>query len=143
MKLNVLKDILNELAHLKKEHNLKIGITTTGTNQVEVIQKALTVFVDGEQLFDVFQVTYNFLDQSLLEIIEELQHQNKSIVIKEALANGRIFRNENYPHYQKMYTALEDLALKYTEPEVYKDISLKFRMRMITWLSYRRKNLVI
>ena len=105
--------VLSELAHLKKEHNLKIGITTTGTNQVEVIQKALTVLVDGEQLFDVFQVTYNFLDQSLLEIIDELISQNKSIVIKEVLANGRIFKNENYPYYQKMYATLEDLASKY------------------------------
>ena len=105
--------VLSELAHLKKEHNLKIGITTTGTNQVEVIQKALTVLVDGEQLFDVFQVTYNFLDQSLLEIIDELISQNKSIVIKEVLANGRIFKNENYPYYQKMYATLENLATKY------------------------------
>ncbi|PQJ79576.1 aldo/keto reductase [Polaribacter porphyrae] len=107
------KGVLKELARLKKEHNLKIGITTTGTNQVEVIQKALSVFVDGEQLFDVFQVTYNILDQSLLEIVDELQQQNKSIVIKEALANGRVFKNENYPHYQKMYTTLEKLAQKY------------------------------
>nr|WP_284041224.1 aldo/keto reductase [Polaribacter sp. Z022] len=107
------EDVLNELAHLKKEHNLKIGITTTGTNQIEVIKKALKVEIDGEQFFDLFQVTYNFLDQSLQEISEELLSQNKSIVIKEALANGRVFRNENYPHYQKMYATLEDLASKY------------------------------
>ena len=108
------KAVLNQLAFLKKEHNLKIGLTTTGTNQVEVIQKALSVFVDDDQLFDVFQVTYNFLDQSLLEIIDELELQNKQIVIKEALANGRVFKNKNYPHYEKMYSTLETLAKKYT-----------------------------
>ncbi len=102
--------VLQQLAFLKKEFNLKIGLTTTGTNQVEVIQKALNVTIDGIQLFDLFQVTYNFLEQSLLEIIDELNHQNKQIVIKEALANGRIFRNEKYPHYQKMYDTLENLA---------------------------------
>ena len=107
------KEVLEQLALLKKKYNLKIGLTTTGTNQTEVIQKALNVLVDGEQLFDVYQVTYNFLDQSLLETIDELQHQNKSIVIKEALANGRIFRNNKYPHYNKMYKALENLANKY------------------------------
>ncbi|APZ46208.1 oxidoreductase [Polaribacter reichenbachii] len=105
--------VLEQLSFLKKEYNLKIGLTTTGTNQTEVIQKALNVLVDGEQLFDVYQVTYNFLDQSLSEIIDELQLQNKSIVIKEALANGRIFRNKKYPHYNKMYTTLENLANKH------------------------------
>ena len=106
-------EVLERLAFLKREHNLKIGLTTTGTNQVEVIKKALAVLVDGEQLFDLFQVTYNFLDQSLLAISKELISQNKSIVIKEALANGRVFRNKNYPQYNKMYAPLEDLAQKH------------------------------
>jgi aryl-alcohol dehydrogenase-like predicted oxidoreductase len=118
------------LAFLKKEHNLKIGLTTTGTNQVEVIKKALNVLVDGKQVFDLFQVTYNFLDQSLKEISDELQSQNKSIVIKEALANGRVFRNKNYPHYDKMYATLESLAKKHN---VGVDaISLKYCEQTIT-----------
>ena len=62
---------------------------------------------------DIFQVTYNFLYQSLLAISDELISQNKQIVIKEALANGRIFSNQNYPHYQKMYALLESLAKKH------------------------------
>ncbi|AOW17549.1 oxidoreductase [Polaribacter vadi] len=107
------QEVLKQLAFLKKEYNLKIGLTTTGTNQVDVIKKALDVFVDGKQLFDVFQVTYNFLEQSLLEIIDELQQQNKKIVIKEALANGRVFSNKNYVHYQKMYASLEKLSKKH------------------------------
>lgn len=106
-------EILKRLSILKKENNLKIGLTTTGTNQVEVIKKGLGIIVDGEPLFDVFQVTYNFLEQSLLEISDELLRQKKSIVIKEALANGRIFRNSTYPHYQKTYALLEKLAKKY------------------------------
>ena len=106
-------EVLERLASLKKEHNLKIGLTTTGTNQTEVIKKALNVTVNGTSLFDLFQVTYNLLDQSLLEISEELIHQNKSIVIKEAMANGRIFRNESYLHYNKMYAVLESISKKH------------------------------
>ena len=107
------KAVLEQLAFLKKEHNIKIGLTTTGTNQVEVIKKGLNVVVNGNQLFDVFQVTYNFLDQSLLEISNDLIHRKKSIVIKEALANGRVFRNEKYPHYNKLYTILNNLSTKH------------------------------
>ena len=106
-------EVLERLASLKKEHNLKIGLTTTGTNQTEVIKKALNVTVNGTSLFDLFQVTYNLLDQSLLEISEELIHQNKSIVIKETMANGRIFRNESYLHYNKMYAVLESISKKH------------------------------
>ena len=124
------KEVLEQLSFLKKEHHLKIGLTTTGTNQIEVIKKAVKVEVNNEQLFDLFQVTYNFLDQSLQEISEELINQNKSIVIKEALANGRVFRNENYPHYDKMYTTLEYLAKKH---KVGVDaISLKYCEQTIT-----------
>lgn len=106
-------DVLTYLAFLKREHKLKIGLTTTGTNQLEVIKKALEATVNGIQVFDLFQVTYNFLDQSLLEISAELIRQNKQIVIKEALANGRVFRNKSYPHYNKMYATLEGLSKKH------------------------------
>ena len=106
-------DVLAYLAFLKREHKLKIGLTTTGTNQLEVIKKALEATVNGIQVFDLFQVTYNFLDQSLLEISAELIRQNKQIVIKEALANGRVFRNKSYPHYNKMYATLEGLSKKH------------------------------
>lgn len=105
--------VLNRLAELKANHNLHIGITTTGTNQVEVIKKALDVVVNGISLFDAFQVTYNVLDQSLLNISQELRNANKRIIIKEALANGRVFPNTQYPHYDKLYQTLTNLAKKY------------------------------
>ncbi|WP_147677849.1 aldo/keto reductase [Algibacter pacificus] len=105
--------VLDYLAFLKKTHRIKMGITTTGTNQVEVLKRALTVEVEGEPLFDIFQVTYNLLDQSLKDVYSILAKENKSIVIKEALANGRVFRNKNYPNYDEMYQVLERLANQY------------------------------
>ena len=105
--------ILNRLAFLKAEYNTKIGMTTTGVNQVEVIKKALDVHVAGRPLFDAFQITYNVLDQSLERISKELAQQEKQIIIKEALANGRLFRNSNYSHYNKLYNVLDALAINY------------------------------
>ena len=115
LETGVLKNdaILNRLALLKNEYQIEIGITTTGDNQVEVIKKALDVSIDGKQLFDAFQVTYNVLDQSLEAISNTLFKQNKKVIIKEALANGRLFRNSSYRHYNKLYNTLELLAKEY------------------------------
>lgn len=107
------KAVLEHLDFLKRTHNIKIGITTTGSNQVEVVKKALKITSNNTLLFDVFQVTYNFLDQSLLTVIDELALLNKTIIIKEGLANGRVFRNSQFPHYNNAYTALENIANKY------------------------------
>ncbi|WP_034058104.1 aldo/keto reductase [Lacinutrix jangbogonensis] len=107
------KAVLERLAFLKKEYNIEIGLTTTGKNQIEVIKKALAISIDGKQLFDAFQVTYNILDQSLSAITNQLISRNKRIIIKEALANGRLFRNKNYSHYNNIYTALDHLAKNY------------------------------
>lgn len=105
--------VLNELYHLKNEFNLKIGISTTGENQVEVIKKALDVSIEGKPLFDTFQSTYNILDQSILTISDTLKQAKKRLIIKEALANARMFKNTNYPEYQAFYNVLESLSAKY------------------------------
>jgi aryl-alcohol dehydrogenase-like predicted oxidoreductase len=105
-------DVLNRLYELKKTYNLKIGLTTTGANQADVMRLAMDVKVENEPLFDSFQVTYNVFDQSLAEIIDK--NIGRKIIIKEALANGRVFPNlERYPHYAAQYELLVDLATKY------------------------------
>ena len=107
------KEILSRLGALKAEYGLLIGLTTSGSNQTEIIKKSLEIEIGGEGLFDVFQVTYNLLDQSLCELKKTLFAQKKRIVIKEALANGRLFPNPNYPQYAQLYQYLQTLAAKY------------------------------
>lgn len=104
-------DVLNRLFSLKQEHKIEIGLSASGDNQNEIIQKALSIEVNGASLFDSFQVTYNVFDQSLLAIQDLLK--GKKIIIKEALANGRVFPNTNYPNYQNTYQVLNTLANKY------------------------------
>ncbi len=105
--------ILERLAMLKAEHHLKIGITTSGANQSEVIAKAATIQMGGDDLFDAYQVTYNIMDQSLTGILSELKSNHKRLIIKEIMANGRVFPNPDYPNYQKLYAYLQGLADKY------------------------------
>ena len=107
------KSVLIRLGELKDKYNLHIGITTSGENQVEVLKRALDLEIDCTQIFSVFQATYNIFDQDLAHIASKLLNQNKKLVIKEALANGRVFRNKQFPHYLHAYHLLEQLAIKY------------------------------
>lgn len=84
-----------KLAELSTKFDIKIGLSASGVHQSEIVKTALKIKVDNQQLFDVFQITYNFLEQSTKEIIKKLYKLNKTIIIKEALANGRIFNKEN------------------------------------------------
>lgn len=108
------EEVLQMLAQIKSEHGILIGLTTTGDNQIEVLKKALEVKVENAPLFEVFQITYNILDQSLLKISDLIKANGNRIVIKEALANGRVFPNPNYPAYKDMYIALGQMANKYS-----------------------------
>lgn len=105
--------ILNRLADLKIEHNLKIAITVSGDNQVDILKKALEISINGVELFDAFQVTYNIFDQSLATIASSFKDGNKRLIIKEAMANGRVFPNVNFPNYAAAYQFLNQLAEKY------------------------------
>lgn len=121
--------VLERLSKLKDQYGLLIGVTTTGANQVEVLKKALAVNVDGEDLFDLFQVTYNVFDQSIASLAQEINQRNKRLVIKEALANGRVFRNTNYPDYSDTFNYIQELGVKYAVGE--DAIALRFCMDSI------------
>ena len=103
-------NVLEELYTIKKETGLTIGISTSGTQQSNVIEKALGVKVNGEDLFTSFQVTYNVLEQSTYPILNQLLKENKTVIIKESLANGRVFKSDAFKNYQKNYKTLEALA---------------------------------
>jgi len=105
------KEIHEKLAEIKHTHNIEIGFTTSGNNQTEIIKKALKIKVNNKQLFSSIQATYNIFDQSLAEEIDILK--NKKVIVKEALANGRVFPNKNYTHYNEAYHTLKRLSLKY------------------------------
>ena len=107
------KDVLKRLYELKKQTGLQIGITTSGSHQSKIIEAALKIKIENEDLFDSYQVTYNMLEQSTHNILKQLLQQGKTIIIKEALANGRIFKNKKFRQYQTLYSVLDALAKKY------------------------------
>ena len=107
------KEVLKQLYEIKKQTGLQIGITTSGTNQGEIIEAALKIKVEKEDLFDSYQVTYNIFEQSTHAILKHLLQLGKTVIIKEVLANGRTFNNDKFNHYQKLYQIVDSMAKKY------------------------------
>ncbi len=66
-----------------------IGLTTSGPGQAATIRRALQATVDGEPLFSVAQVTWNLLEPSAAPAAAEAAAAGWTILVKEALANGR------------------------------------------------------
>lgn len=58
--------------------------------QAEAIRKAAQITVDGVRLFNTIQATWNLLETSAGPALQEAQALGTGIIIKEALANGRL-----------------------------------------------------
>ena len=107
------QNVLNQLFEIKKETGLQIGFSTSGANQKEILEAALKISIKNEILFDCFQVTYNVFEQSTFSVLQYILQSGKTVIIKEALANGRVFQNENFQHYNESYKLLKQLSEKY------------------------------
>jgi aryl-alcohol dehydrogenase-like predicted oxidoreductase len=81
--------VIDMLARLR-EAGLRIGLTASGDGQADVIRRALDVRRDGERVFDVVQATWNLLERSAERALCEAHMDGVTVVIKEALANGRL-----------------------------------------------------
>jgi aryl-alcohol dehydrogenase-like predicted oxidoreductase len=103
-------DVHNRLFELKQNYGFNIGISTSGANQAEIIDAAMSIYVDGQSLIDSYQVTFNILEQSTLKTLRRLRANSKIIIIKEALANGRIFPWYKSERYSEIYNLLKQLS---------------------------------
>lgn len=83
--------VLSALARLR-EQGLAIGFTTTGPRQAETIRRAMAVRVDGTPLFQVVQSTWNGVEPSSGPALAEAHDAGLGVIVKEALANGRLGR---------------------------------------------------
>jgi aryl-alcohol dehydrogenase-like predicted oxidoreductase len=76
--------VLTELRRIK-DTGLAIGVTVTGPRQSETIECALAL-----GLFDTVQATWNLLEQSTTQALERAHAAGVGVIVKEALANGRL-----------------------------------------------------
>jgi len=81
--------VLRELERLRRS-GLAVGLTVSGPRQAEVIRRAMALRVDGVNPFQVVQATWNLLEQSAGPALEEAHAAGWGVIVKEALANGRL-----------------------------------------------------
>ena len=83
------RELLAELAQLRSD-GLAVGFTASGPRQPEVIRRAIALEVDGVKPFDTVQATWNLLEPSAGPALAEAHAAGFGVIVKEALANGRL-----------------------------------------------------
>ena len=92
-------EVLNELARMREEEGLVIGLSVSGKHQPKIIEKALSIERDGRLLFGNVQATFNVLEPSAGPMLAEAHRMGLGVVIKEGLANGRLTARNSSPNF--------------------------------------------
>jgi len=86
--------VLDELARLK-EAGIAIGLTVSGTGQSDVIRQSLEMRMDGVRVFHTVQATWNLLERAAGPALDEAHQAGCGVIVKEALANGRLTNSDD------------------------------------------------
>ncbi|MBI5667916.1 MAG: aldo/keto reductase [Chloroflexi bacterium] len=127
-------EVLAELARLKGQ-GIAIGLTLSGANQAELLDKALGVTVDGTRLFDTVQATWNLLEPSAGSALAAAHTAGMGVIVKEALANGRLTPRNDQPEFaaklallrreaERLETTVDALALAAALAQPWADVVL-------------------
>jgi len=90
-KSGVLEDyaVVSRLGELR-DAGVVIGLTASGPDQADTIQRALEIEIDGRRLFGSVQATWNLLETSAGVALAEAADAGLGVIVKEAVANGRL-----------------------------------------------------
>ncbi len=103
------QEVLEQLWKMKEE-GLIIGLSVSGPKQAQVIEKALTIQNNKEQLFGSVQATYNILETSAEEQLKKAHGLGLGIIIKEGVANGRLTNRNLEADFKQKSNFLQTMA---------------------------------
>jgi aryl-alcohol dehydrogenase-like predicted oxidoreductase len=103
--------VLEELARLRAG-GLRIGLSVSGPDQAATVEQALAVRVAGAPLFDCVQATWNLLERSAGAALAAAHAAGVGVIVKEALANGRLTARNTDPAFAPRRRLLEDTAAR-------------------------------
>ena len=127
--------VLSALASLRAEHGIAVGLSLSGTAQAETLLRAMEITIDGVRLFDSVQATWNLLERSAGDVLRQAWAAGMQVLIKEALANGRLtVRNQEATfavklarlkaEAQRLNTTIDVLALAAVLAQPWVDVVL-------------------
>jgi aryl-alcohol dehydrogenase-like predicted oxidoreductase len=67
-----------------------VGLSLSGPKQADTLRRALEIEVDDNPLFSAVQATWNLLEVSAGPALAEAKAAGWTVIVKEALANGRL-----------------------------------------------------
>ncbi|MCV7419106.1 aldo/keto reductase [Mycobacterium yunnanensis] len=73
-----------------RDGGLRIGLSTSGPRQADVVRAATAIEAGGRRLFTSVQSTWNLLETSAGSALSEARAEGMAVVVKEVFANGRL-----------------------------------------------------
>lgn len=111
------QDVLDEMAKYR-DQGFYMGLSLSGPGQAETLEKALGIQKNGIPLFSSVQATWNILEPSIGPLLKDAHYAGMGVIIKEALANGRLTsRNTNPVFAEKKALLKQEADILETSPE--------------------------
>ena len=112
-----------------------VGLTLSGAGSASTLARALEARVDGERVFDAVQATFNCLEPSLAAPLARAHAAGLGVIVKEALANGRLTAGNDRPEDARLVQSLgvaaarlgcstDELALAFVLAQPFVDVVL-------------------
>jgi aryl-alcohol dehydrogenase-like predicted oxidoreductase len=84
--------VLDAMRRFRETHGVRLGLTVTGARQAETIDQAVEL-----GMFDSVQATWNLLEPSSGDALSRAHDAGLTVIVKEALANGRLTADGDQP----------------------------------------------
>ena len=104
-------EVLRAMARLC-EDGVTPGLSLSGPAQADTLRRALEARVDGQPVFGCVQATWNLLEPSAGAALAEARAAGWGVIVKEALANGRLTSRNRAPPDAPLVQALERAAVE-------------------------------
>jgi aryl-alcohol dehydrogenase-like predicted oxidoreductase len=97
-------EVLDALRRLKSQ-GVRVGLSLSGPRQAATLSRALELSV-----FDCVQATWNLLEPSVGPALAEAHAAGLGVIVKEALANGRLTERNTEPESAEKIRRLRQIA---------------------------------
>ncbi len=103
------QEVLSALARAR-EAGLIIGLSLSGPSQSATLRQAMAINFDGKPLFRSVQATWNLLAREAGGVLSEAHDAGMGVIVKEALANGRLTDRNDDPLFAQQLHLLAAVA---------------------------------